>query len=66
MPRWPVAAGGSGYIQAIDAPGLVALAEEHDVIIEVSRRPGQFVIPTSELTAVAGAAKLPRRSSATS
>jgi uncharacterized membrane protein len=54
MPRWPVEAGGSGYIQALDADGLVALAREHDVLIEMRFRPGQFVIPTCELAWVAG------------
>lgn len=58
MPRCSVKAGGSGYIQAIDAHGLVALAKEHGVIIEMMRRPGQFVIPTSDLAAVAGSAEI--------
>ena len=58
MPRHAVEAGGSGYIQALDARGLVALAEEHEVIIEMRRRPGQFVIPASELAQVAGAAQI--------
>ena len=39
MSRCPVSAGGSGYIQAIDADGLVELAREQDVIIEMRRRP---------------------------
>ena len=61
MPRCPVKAAGSGYIQAIDAHGLVELAREHDVIIEMRRRPGQFVIPTSALAAVAGASAIDER-----
>jgi uncharacterized membrane protein len=61
MPRCPVMAGGSGYIQAIDGHGLVALAKEHDVIIEMMRRPGQFVIPTSELALVAGSTGIDER-----
>jgi uncharacterized membrane protein len=60
MPRCPVMAAASGYIQAIDGHGLVALAEEHDVIIEMMRRPGQFVIPTSELALVAGSTGVDR------
>ena len=61
MPRCPVSAGGSGYIQAIDADGLVELAREHDVIIEMRRRPGQFVIPISALASVAGASEIDER-----
>ena len=61
MPRCPVNAGGSGYIQAIDAHGLVELARAHDVIIEMRRRAGQFVIPTSALAAVAGTSELDER-----
>jgi uncharacterized membrane protein len=33
-----------GYIQAIDTRGLLHLAREHDLVIEIHRRPGQFVI----------------------
>ncbi len=58
MPRCDVSAGGSGYIQAVDANGLARLAREHDVIIEMRRRPGQFVIPSSALAAVAGLQEL--------
>jgi len=34
----------SGYLQAIDQPGLVAKASEHNCIIKTVRRPGDFVI----------------------
>jgi uncharacterized membrane protein len=61
MPRCPVSAAGSGYVQAIDAHGLVELAKEHDVIIEMRRRPGQFVIPASALAVVAGASEIDER-----
>lgn len=39
-----VRARADGYVQAIDAQVVLALAHEHDLVIEVDRRPGQFVI----------------------
>ena len=36
--------GRGGYIQAIDAQALLNLARQHDLVIEVLRRPGHFVI----------------------
>jgi uncharacterized membrane protein len=57
MPHFPVMAGGAGYVQAIDAHGLVGLAQEHGVIVEMMRRPGHFVIPTSEIALVAGSSE---------
>lgn len=53
-PRHPVTAGGTGYIQAIDAGALLEVAVEHDLVIELVRRPGHFVIPTGELGTVHG------------
>ncbi len=61
MPRVSVEAGGAGYVQAIDAHGLVRLALQHDVIIEMTRRPGQFVIPTCEIALVAGTSQIDER-----
>jgi uncharacterized membrane protein len=61
MPHFAVMAGGAGYVQAIDAHGLVGLAEKHDVIIEMMRRPGHFVIPTSEIALVAGSSEIDDR-----
>jgi uncharacterized membrane protein len=58
MPRHAVSAGRSGYIQAIDTGALVSLAREHDVIIEMLRRPGQFVIPSTALATVAGSSEV--------
>ena len=40
----PIPAPKGGYIQAIDTRGLLRLAREHDLVIEIFRRPGQFVI----------------------
>jgi len=61
MPRCVVSAGDSGYLQAIDARGLVEVAREHDVIIEMRRRPGEFVIPASALACVAGMSEIDER-----
>lgn len=61
MPRCLVSAGGSGYVQAIDGRGLVEVAREHDVFIEMRRRPGQFVIPTSALACIAGLREIDER-----
>lgn len=38
----PVAATVSDYLQAIDVDRLLALAEEHDLILAVKQRPGKF------------------------
>jgi uncharacterized membrane protein len=43
-PTTPVPAGRGGYVQAIDAQALLRLAREHDLVIEILRRPGHFVI----------------------
>jgi uncharacterized membrane protein len=58
MPRVAVTAGGSGYVQAIDADDLLGLACDHDVVIQMLRRPGQFVIPSSEIALAAGTQEL--------
>lgn len=42
----------SGYLQAIDMEGLVALAEEHDLVLRLAHRPGDFVAKESDLVAV--------------
>jgi uncharacterized membrane protein len=42
--RGPISAPRSGYVQAIDAPGLMALACECDLVIGLDCRPGHFVI----------------------
>jgi uncharacterized membrane protein len=41
-----VLAGKRGYLQLVDYAGLAALAEEHDLLIRVERRPGKFVVPS--------------------
>lgn len=38
-----------GYLQAIDLDGLLKLAREHDLVMRLERRPGQYVIEESTL-----------------
>lgn len=48
----PVEAVGDGYLQFIDVEVLMALAAEEDVILQVERRPGQYVMAGSPLVLV--------------
>ena len=43
---------GDGYLQIVDADGLMARAAEADAILRVERRPGQYVIQGSPLVSV--------------
>jgi uncharacterized membrane protein len=43
-PAAPVPAARGGYVQAIDAEAVLRLARRHDLVIEILRRPGHFVI----------------------
>ncbi|QEH38828.1 hypothetical protein OJF2_74380 [Aquisphaera giovannonii] len=45
----PIPAPAGGYLQAIDVDRLMGLARQHDVILDVRRRPGKFVVEGSEL-----------------
>ena len=45
----PVRANGSGYVQGIDAETLLALACDHDLVLRVRRRPGDFVAEGDDL-----------------
>lgn len=38
-----VASNGDGYIQAIDSEGLLHLAKQHDLVLQICARPGNFV-----------------------
>jgi uncharacterized membrane protein len=40
----PIPALHGGYVQAIGTHALLSLAREHDLVIEIARRPGHFVI----------------------
>jgi uncharacterized membrane protein len=48
----PVAAGGDGYLQRIDADALMRLAVQEDALIRLERRPGQYVVCGSPLAMV--------------
>ena len=39
-----VQAGGSDYVEAIDGDGLMAVADEHDLLIALEHRPGDFAV----------------------
>ncbi len=40
----PVVANKDGYLQAIDYDGIITLAVEHDSVIKLSARPGDFIM----------------------
>jgi len=40
----PITAADSGYLQRVDVEGLMQLAVEHDLVLRIDARPGQFVI----------------------
>lgn len=44
----------SGYVQAVDASGLLEICERHDLRCRVIRRPGQFVQEGSRMLAIGG------------
>jgi uncharacterized membrane protein len=48
----PVPALRGGYLQAIDSDGLFHIASERDLLIRLEYRPGQFVVPKSNLMLV--------------
>jgi uncharacterized membrane protein len=56
--RRPIPAPRSGYVQAIDAPGLMALACERELVIGLDCRPGHFVIAGRPLAWAAPAERL--------
>ncbi len=47
-----------GYIQGVDGQGLIELAEAHDLVIELDKRPGDFVASDSRVARVWPADKL--------
>jgi uncharacterized membrane protein len=48
----PVLAGSGGYVQLVDLDALVALADQHDLRLQLEVRPGRFVVPSSEVVQV--------------
>ena len=65
QPTLEVGAAASGYLQTLDAEGLVEVAAEADLLLEVLVRPGHFVLQDLTLVRVYGevadAAALARR-----
>ena len=53
-PGSAVTADGSGYVQTVDTEALCQAAIDHDVLIVMDIRPGDFLLPTSSLGRVAG------------
>jgi uncharacterized membrane protein len=53
-PWQPVAARSSGYLRGIDTDGLLAWADEEDVVVRMERCIGQFVFEGLPLLSVAG------------
>ena len=51
----------TGYVQAIDAEGLMRAARKHDVVVRVHARPGSFVRKDGVLLTVAPASGLTQR-----
>ena len=48
----PVTATNSGYLQSIDNEGLMKLAIEHDLLLRLEHRPGNFIASESDLVKV--------------
>lgn len=48
----PVYGAAPGYIQTLDTTGLVALAAEHEAVIELTRRPGDYLFDGSMVARV--------------
>lgn len=47
-----VEADGDGYLEFVDAKAVMTLATEHDLVLRLLRRPGQYVVKGSPLAAV--------------
>jgi uncharacterized membrane protein len=45
----PIAAAGTGYLQAVDPDSLLRAATEHDLVLRLVERPGRFVVRGSPL-----------------
>ena len=53
----PVPARRTGYLQAIDTEALIRLAEQHDLLVRATRRPGHFITEGAPVAWVCPAAK---------
>jgi uncharacterized membrane protein len=45
----PIDSGGTGYLQAVDADGLLRTAQEHDLMLRLVEHPGRFIVRGSPL-----------------
>lgn len=54
----PVRVARTGYIDVVDAQGLVELAEEHGLLVRLENRPGHFIVKGSALAHVSPASAL--------
>lgn len=54
----PLLAQHEGYLQAIDSNGLIALAKDNDLVIELGKRPGDFVLKRTPVAKVWPATRL--------
>ncbi|MCA9008439.1 MAG: DUF2254 domain-containing protein [Planctomycetaceae bacterium] len=48
----------AGYVEYVDTEGLIAIATEHDLVIRLRCRAGDFVTPQTELLLVAPASRI--------
>jgi uncharacterized membrane protein len=48
----PIGSTGDGYLQFVDGDTLMALAKEEDVVIQVERRPGHYIVADRPLAQV--------------
>lgn len=49
---YPIKASGSGYIQTIDNKAILKITTEHDIIVQIHLRPGNYVVQGSALARV--------------
>jgi uncharacterized membrane protein len=49
---FPVEADQNGYLQAVDSEKLMALATDHDLVIHVHYRPGDFIVEKTRLASI--------------
>lgn len=45
----PIRSTGSGYIEVVDLDGLIAVAQDHDLVLRIRKRPGSFVVRGTSL-----------------
>lgn len=48
----PIGSAGDGYLQFVDGKALMALAMQEDVVLQLERRPGHYVVATRPLALV--------------